>query len=343
MLSAAQHSRRPVLFPPVPAPAPQDWEAQAESVPGVMRFNPATLSYLAKLLTRFAGADPYLGCASYHAFTGRNGLWAYARGRSMVLFARNPNDPAQIMFFPQMGEPFPLLALELMERVAAQPAGGYMFGRIPAEQADFTAAVLNKKAHRFSFAAVTEEALDWTYPVHTIATADVAAAQGRRFKSFRQHLNTIDEARIRIAPLDPHADIAELMAVIVPWAEGKADICPPQEMIDVYVSFLRTMQHRALGLEGIKFYMDGALVAFEAWALPPPGSDTANSFAGFSKTKIRGFSEFQHYTICRILKERGVARICLGGSECEGLDSFKRKMNPVASLPLKSIAVRSRA
>lgn len=341
MLGIAQNHIHTRPFIPAPQGAPEDWAAQVEALPGVLRFKDDTLSYLATLLARFKSDDHYMVCAAYHAFTGRNGLWAYARGKAMVLFARNPDNPAQIMFFPQLGEPFPLLALELMHRMP-QPAGGYMFARYPAEQAEFIAAVMNRKSDHFSFEAVTETVLDWTYPVHTIATGDVVEAAGRRFKSFRQHLNTIDHATIEIKPLDPHRDIPELMGVIAPWAEAKADICPPEIMIDVYVSFLRVMQRSALNLQGVKFYMNGEPVAFEAWALPVAGSDTANSFAGFSKTKIRGFSEFQHYTICRILKARGVARICLGGSECEGLDSFKRKMNPVESIALKSIAVRSR-
>jgi hypothetical protein len=319
----------------------ESWEERIESIPGVLRYDAATLPYLSKTLRRFAGEDNYLTCAGYHAFTGRNGLWAYARGRSMVLFARNPAQTDQIIFFPQMGEAFPHLALTLMEMVPPPP-GGYRIARVPAEQADFMAAVLNRKSRRFTFTAETETILDWTYPVHTIDTAEVVEAAGRRFKSFRQHLNTIDAARIIIAPLDPRSDVPELMGVIGPWAESKADICPPAEMVDVYVSFLRVMRMTVLGIRGIKYYMDGELVAFDAWAMPGPGSRTANSFAGFSKTKIRGFSEFQHHTFCRLMLADGVERACLGGSEAEGLDHFKRKMNPVHSLDLKSIAVKTR-
>jgi len=322
--------------------APQEsWEERVESIPGVLRYDTATLPYLSKTLRRFASDDNYLTCAGYHAFTGRNGLWAYARGRAMVLFACNPAQTDQIIFFPQLGEPFPHLALELMEMLPP-PSGGYRIARVPAEQADFTAAILNRKSRKFNFTPETETILDWTYPVHTIDTAAVVEAAGRRFKSFRQHLNTIDTARIQIVPLDAHSDVPELMGVIGPWAESKADICPPDIMIDVYVSFLRVMRMAALGIKGIKYYMDGELVAFDAWAMPGSGSRTANSFAGFSKTKMRGFSEFQHYTFCRLMLAEGVERACLGGSEAEGLDHFKRKMNPVHSLDLTSIAVKAR-
>ena len=245
------------------------------------------------------------------------------------------------MFYPQLGAPFPNLALELIT-ILPEPSGGYQFSRIEKSQADFLAASMNKKSKFHDYAVIDEPELDWKFPVHTISVKDLLNPSGKRFKSFRQHLNTIDESRIDIKGLNPENDARELMNVIEPWAHSKSDICPPEEMIDVYMSFLKIMSHPGLSLKGLKFYLDKELVAFEAWATPLSGKKIANSFAGFSKTHIRGFSEYQHYTICKVLNQQGIEKICLGGSEIEGLDNFKRKMNPVESLDLKTIAVQKR-
>ena len=318
----------------------EPFEEAISKVPGVCVLGWDKIPYLASILSGVHSKDYYLGCPAYHAFTGRNGLWAYAKGQSMVLFARNPTNLEQIMFYPQIGEAFPNLALEIINTMLP-PAGGYQFSRIEKSQAELLAASMNKKVSGYSYHVIDEPELDWRFPVHTVSTQDLLNPVGKRFKSFRQHLNVVDENRIKIYDLDPRRDIQEVMGVIESWACRKSEIPALSEMIDIYVSLLKIMHHPGLSLKGLKFYLDNELVAFEVWAMPPKGKKTANSLAGFSKTHIRGFSEFQHYTICKVLHEQGIEKICLGGSEIEGLDNFKRKMNPVESLELRSVAVIS--
>lgn len=315
------------------------WDQTVERIPGVLRFDWDTLPYLATILGRFDARDPYVTCPSYHAFTGRKGLWGYAKGRSILLFARNPNKPDQVMFYPQLGNPFPNLAFEFMHK-APVPSGGYQFSRVETEHADFLAASMNKKSSDFYYEVETEKLLDWAFPVHTISTKAVLNPSGKRFKSFRQPINIFPKDRVEVRPLAPSCAVQELMDVIVPWAFKRADLGAPRELIETNVSFLKLMNHSGLDLQGLKFYLDGELTAFEAWAMPLEKKKIVNNFAGFSKSNIRGFSEFQHYTICRVLHEQGIERICLGGSEGAGLDSFKRKMNPVESVELATIAVK---
>lgn len=316
----------------------QSWDSLVEIVPGVLNFNQDTRPYLTAILDRFKSCDPYMISPAYHSFTGRNGLWGYARGRSLVIFARNPNNLDQIMFYPQLGDPFPNLAFDLIERLPV-PKGGYQFSRIEFKKADFLAATMNKKSQHYTYEVVTEPLLDWAFPVHTISTNDILNPIGKRFKSFRQPINIFPKNKVEIKPINPLTDSEELVDVIKHWAYEKKDSINSDDLVGTYASFLKLMSDPCLSLEGVKFYFDGELTAFEAWAMPTNGSKIACNLAGFNKSNIRGFSEFQHYTICKILHDRGVERICLGGSECSGLDAFKRKMNPVESLDLVTISV----
>ena len=325
----------------VPFAAPLTWEQAVENIPGVLAINKDTLSFLPRILGRFDGVDPYMMCPSYHAFTGRYGLWAYYKGRSLLLMARNPANQEQILFFPQLGDPVPHLALDIIDNVQA-PEGGYRFARIPTEQAGFMAAILNKRSKQYSFDVIREDLLDWTYPVHVISTEKVINPAGRQMKNFRLRMAKIDQARVTVKPFNSSSDIPELMSIVDKWAKSKAPDLDYDEMIEIYSSLFDLVLHPALDLMGIKIYYDGELKAYEIWDMPKEQGGIANSFAGFSDAQVCGFSEFQHYALCKALHEVGIKEVCLGGSEVEGLDAFKRKMRPVRSIDLSSIEVRSR-
>jgi hypothetical protein len=316
------------------------WREMAERISGVVRIDYNMLPHLRDVLGKCHSIDAYMVCPAYHAFTGRHGLWAYTKNGSIVLFACNPDVPEQIMFYPQIGAPFPSLAFDLMHGLPVPPKG-YQFSRMDSEQARFLAASMNKESARFFCEVATEKRLDWAFPSHTISVERVLNPAGRKFKSFRQHLAAVDKEAFRVEALDPSADASELMNVIIKWAQKKIEICDPAELIETYASFVKCMQCQPLSIKGIKIYHCEQLMAFEAWAVLPGSRKVANSLAGFNKSKMRGFSEFQIHALCKTLHKQGVEEICLGGSETAGLDAFKRKLNPVRSLDLSTIKVRT--
>lgn len=314
------------------------WEQRIETLSGVVAIGKDNLSFLGPILDRFQSDDPYMVCPSYHAFTGRYGLWAYHRGRSLLLMARNPALPDQILIFPQLGEQVPHLALDIMDHIEP-PSGGYRLARFPTEQAVFMAAMLNKHIQRYQFKVIEEDVLDWTYPVHIISTEKVINPCGRSMKSFRLHMAKVDQSRISVEPFNSSSDIPELMSIVDKWAKNKGPDIDYEEMMGVYYALFNLVLHPALSLMGIKIYYDGELKAYEIWDMPKDKNGIANSFAGFSDAQIPGFSEFQHYALCKALSDVGIKEVCLGGSETEGLDNFKRKMRPVRSVALSSIDV----
>lgn len=323
-----------------PVNANLHWSEAIERIPGVISFDGDTLPYLVSILSRFESDDHYLTCPAYHAFTGRHGLWGYAKGRSLLLFARHPNDPKKIIFYPQFGNAFPNLALDLL-KVLDLPGFQYMFARYPVEQAEFMSASMNRASENYRFEAVTEDVLDWTYPVYTLSTKDVVEAKGKHFKNFRYDIHCINEKEIEIKPIDAMNDVEELKNVIDIWAKGKSKI-EYRETLDCYMHLVSLLQNPALNMDGLKFYRNGVLVAYEVWSIPCPKKRVANNLAGMNINAhegLQGFSSYQYYTVCKKLLEQGIDLVCIGGSETAGLDHFKRKMKPAQSKILKSIQV----
>lgn len=314
------------------------WYEHIERIPGVIRFVNDTYGYLSSVLSRFDVNDSYLACPAYHAFTGRNGLWGYSRGKAFLLFARHPNDEKKIIIYPQFGSLYPNLAFELLDRLNL-PGFDFIFARYPAEYADFMAASMSKLSQERHFKAEIEEILDWTYPVYTLSTASVVEAKGGKFRSFRYDLYQVDAKQIAIEKIDPHADMHDILEVIRFWSLGRADA---DDIVSGYSFLLNLMQNPALNMSGLKFYKDNKLIAFEVWSVLQKDKTVANNLAGMnvnSDENLKGFSSFQYYTVCKILHEEGIEKVCIGGSETLGLDHFKRKMNPIKADILKSIKV----
>lgn len=313
------------------------FDQRADHTPGVIRFGAETTGYLAGLLRRFESEDPYMTCPAYHAFTGRKGLWGYARAEALLLFARHPMNPHQILIYPQLGQQLPYLALDLIEHVAP-PLDGFRFARIAAEKAEFLAAALNRRSEIYSFVPEKETVLDWTFPVHTVATSNLIDPAGGTLKNFRNRLHKIDPDKARIEPIDVRRDSDALLRLVRDWAAKKQDLDSAQIM-ECYTALFELLHRPALKFEGIKINYEDRLTAFEIWTRPKPGNTRVNNFAGFNACEVQGFSEFQHHILAKALNAKGVKEICLGGSEAEGLDRFKRKMAPVSSVPLCSIKV----
>lgn len=61
----------------------------------------------------------------------------------------------------------------------------------------------------------------------------------------------------------------------------------------------------------------------------------AVSIAGLSIGE-KGASEYTYHAMAQELLKSDFHSVCIGGSEEQGLDQFKRKMNPIQSVTLTS-------
>ncbi len=314
------------------------WHEQIERIPGVIRFDKETFAYLALVLEKFDIEDSYLSCPAYHAFTGRHGLWGYAQGKSFLLFARHPNDAHKIIIYPQFGNSYPNLGLDLLKKLSHLNFD-YLFVRCPEDRAAFMAASLNKLSQSYFFKSETETILDWTFPVYTISTKNVVEAKGRKFRPFRYDLYQVEADKVRTEIIDPNSDMKDILDVISFWASKRDDA---EEIISAYSFLLDIMKNPCLNMSGLKFYKDNKIIAFEVWSILKGNKRIANNLAGMNVNEdenLKGFSSFQYHAVCKALLEQGIEEVCIGGSETPGLDHFKRKMNPIKSLRLKSITV----
>jgi hypothetical protein len=75
---------------------------------------------------------------------------------------------------------------------------------------------------------------------------------------------------------------------------------------------------------------------FTLWEEPTAGYNVANAIV-HCNIYDRGVSEFLHYEMAKNLSEKNIPYLSLGGAEQQGLDLFKRKMNPVRSIELETI------
>ncbi|HPF79095.1 MAG TPA: hypothetical protein PLF01_07355, partial [Alphaproteobacteria bacterium] len=85
-------------------------------------------------------------------------------------------------------------------------------------------------------------------------------------------------------------------------------------------------------------YIGDKPIGFMLWEVPLKGKMIGNCMVHCTLYD-RGLSELLHYEMAKSLYEDGVEYLCLGGAETEGLDFFKRKMNPINSIELVTITL----
>lgn len=92
---------------------------------------------------------------------------------------------------------------------------------------------------------------------------------------------------------------------------------------------------------GQVIYINDIVESFCIWEKPVLEALPANQLVVCSTNSIKGLSEWQVVKMCEELHENGTRQVNIGGSECHGLDRFKRKFAPISSRSLESIKVEN--
>ncbi len=300
--------------------------------PALIEITSEMLPLLEKVVQCNDKADPFSRSAGYYAMTGRNGLWLYGDHDTNMVIARHPNKDDTILFFPPFGkDPFSLLQTAFNDPQI--PEGKIQVARIG--QDDMALAFKLQAAG--TPAPQTETILDWTYPIHVISAEKVIEHRGGEYNNFRAHLNKAFRAGYTAQSLsaDTHYDAA--LEIVTRWAkDGKKDGYTFDDLTTPTKQLLDSMKSNALSLSGVIVFDGSKPVGFWIWDEGDAKNKTAMSLARVS-TGDRGAAEFAGLKMAEFLKERGFEKICLGGSETESLDKFKRKFGPVQSIELKTI------
>jgi hypothetical protein len=304
----------------------------------VTKIGMKDLPAFAARLARCSSPDPYLVSASYYGFTGRHGLWIYEEGADFIPFCLHPNVPGQTLIFPSVSRNGLALAKNLIESHFS-PEDDIRFARLSPRDAEEVVTHLSWTTKGRRYEVVEEHVLDWLFPVHTLSTGLVSERKGGAFENFRNCTHRVDRARIRVEPLDIRAHYFDLMALSLRWAKDRA--CARysvSDLFDPHAAVIRMIRESGLDTGGSVVFMDDVCVSFAVWERPADKSLPASSVALLSHGPSRGLPEFQQFEMSRALRAEGIGRVCIGGSETVGLDTYKRKMNPVESLPLVSVA-----
>ncbi len=275
------------------------------------------LNDLQKLLDTHNSKDPYQRSAGYFAMTGRDGLYKVEKEGSAVLICRHPNLDNTFLVYPVIGKPNERLLQTTM--TALQKMGSSVqFSRF--EQSPF------QQQKQNDVVAVRETTLDWSYPVHTLNTALVEKHEGGGFQHFRQKHNKLKDANVTAVNLDPEHHRIEVIKILTEWS--------PDEKHDVYLRLLDMFDNAPLA--GRIIYSDSQPIGFSIFEKTDPNAGISNAFAHIGLHDFTGASQHVMFDMCQVLKQKGFDRVCIGGSEEEGLDRFKRNLCPVESIQLNS-------
>ena len=289
------------------------------------------LPLLQRVFEKAHTADPYARSAAYFAMTGRNGLWLYGDQGRGIIVAQHPNDPSAILAFP----PFGKNGADLLPALLDEP---WLDGR-HLLLSRFTAAALSDAKTALPRAAdwiVEEKLLDWRYPVHVLDTDRVVARAGPDFRDFRKNLHRAERAGLTTRSLDPVNDHESIMTITRAWAfdheDGGDDLTAPARRV------LDLMERKVLPIRGLMVVDENdRAVAYSIWEETSPRQGMANGLSNSALPHIKGATELSYLGACQALRESGFTSFCIGGSESEGLDAFKRKMIPAASIELVTL------
>lgn len=307
-------------------------QSASHDAPSLMEIGADALPFLQQVLRVADKSDPFARSAGYYAMTGRKGLWLYGDNNTAMMLAIHPNKDNTLLFFPPFGkDPYGLIQKALID--PRRPRGEVQIARIG--HSDMHLAMQLQAAGMEP--PHTEDILDWAYPVHVISADRLIAHQGGEFNNFRSHLNKAFRAGYTAQRIHAQAHANAVLNIADRWAkDGKKAGYSYDDLTGPTQHLLSLMQEDALSLSGVIVFDGAKPVGFWIWDEGDIASKTAMSLARISLGD-RGAAEFAGLKMAELLKERGFDTICLGGSETESLDRFKRKMCPVTSIELQTM------
>jgi len=294
------------------------------------------VSYLSKILKKLNREDPYSASAAYYMMTGRKGLWIYGDDKTAMLITRHPNIENEILFFPPFGsDPINLIEFALAD--PSIPVGKVSLARIGPEDSYIASRLQTLGIGEIE----VEKILDWRFPVHVIGINEVNESKGGHFRDFRKNIHRAFGRGLWSERIESPEQVAHALEVSKAWASrhvnqsySLSDLIGPTKLA------LSLLQHPDLSMDGLIVHEGEDPVGYIIWEETNKDKGVANSISGMS-IRPRGTEEFAILEMCKILKTKGYSQVCIGGSETEGLDNFKRKICPVKSVALQTMHLNS--
>ena len=301
----------------------------------LVEITPENVPLLQRILNELDREDLYSTSAAYFMMTGRKGLWIYGNEDTAMIVARHPNMDDSVLFFPPMGSnPVSLIEFALVD--PALPVGEKKLARLGPED-QYLSALLEQRGSR---KIEVEEVLDWKFPVHILDTENVVNSKGQDFRDFRKNIHRAFGRGLWSENIDSQDDIARVLEISKSWAmHHVSDNYSIEDLIGPTKYALSLFDTPNLSINGLIINEGNEAVGYIMWEETNPSKGFANSISGMS-IRPRGTEEFAILEMCKKLKETGFNKVCIGGSETEGLDNFKRKMCPIASVGIYTMSLQ---
>lgn len=303
-------------------------------------FVSAKSNDLARLFAteNFRRQDSYLNSLPYYILTGRYSSRIYTNGETYIVTCQHPHKRNTTLIFPEIGGDGAASA-DLLAFLQSEK-GRFQLARYTNQDLHKLKAALALNTNRdiAEIVDMAEDSLDWTYPVHILDTCKTARLKGRSFDKVRNKFNKAADL-VTIERIAGHNSIRDMKAVLHFWVGSllASGLEQAEERTTFYTSLFNNLNECPSLFDGFVVHDRDEPVGFTVW--DKGLHNIANSLASISRRSIKGLSEFQVVSACRILDEEGVAYLNLGGSENAELNTHKLKFQPVHSIEINSYEI----
>lgn len=185
---------------------------------------------------------------------------------------------------------------------------------------------------------IEENILDWKYPVHILNIDELIQLKGKGYSQIRQRLNQLSIELCKSESIKINEDNDIIIGMVKHWIEKfPYSECSIDDLLEPTKKLLSLMKDDRLCLHGQIIYYNGIPSAYCIWE---ERGTVANAFAMSADREIAGLAEYNIVEACRLLREKGIQKLNIGGSETEGLNRYKKKFNPVESINLYTWEVK---
>lgn len=282
--------------------------------------------------------DSFVNSLGYYLLTGRGGAKIYSENGSYVVACEHPHLPDTTLIFPEIVGDGSLSARLLM--YFKNEKGNFQLARYMKKDLDKLLGALCLHANRkiAELVPLPEEHMDWAFPVHILGTKITSEMKGKPFENVRNKFNKVSE-RLEVKSIKTEGALPSIKASLYFWVGGliASGNVNAQNQMAFYESLIGNLSAYPDLYDGFVVYDKNEPVGFTVW--DSSLDDTANSLASLSRRSIKGLSEFQIVTACKILNNQGIKFYNMGGSETKALDQHKRKFMPACSFEIYSYKV----
>jgi hypothetical protein len=308
---------------------------------------------LTEMLSKSKADDVYIRSPLYFAFTGRKGMLHFSINGLELIGCTHPNDDATLLLFmPFVYNEHALrtyveaLAYSLENRDQAlfrffRRFKSIHIARVPRTLIglkEFDCRKIEKGS--VSLEIAMEDRLDWAFPSYDICLSKSADPRGAELATYRNKVRKFERQGVSVVPFaelscDKKSEI--IYDISKRWVRNKRGNIDgialasfnEEELLGPYSCLSNIVKRDEFPIDGIFLKKGSEYLAFWLWEDNGKRTDAVPCLAAVQASYEPGCAEYLHYQAARMLLHCGYRQMCIGGSESEALDTFKRKFRPV--------------